>query len=224
MAYCKYKDLTKRTQSHKVLRDKAFEIASNPSYDGYQGGLASVVYNFLDQKSTGSGVNFMPNYQLANELHKQIIRKLKRLRVYSSFKDNIQGVDLTDMNSLSIYNKGIKSLLCAIDRFSKYAWVAPIKDKRRTAIVNAFKTILDSSKRKPNKIWDGQGGEFYNNLFKRYFRINEIEIYLTCNEGKSVVAEIFIRTLKNNIYKHMTAVLKNVYFDVLDDIFNKRYF
>ena len=89
MAYCKYKDLTKRTQSHKVLRDKAFEIASNPSYDGYQGGLASVVYNFLDQKSTGSGVNFMPNYQLANELHKQIIRKLKRLRVYSSFKDNI---------------------------------------------------------------------------------------------------------------------------------------
>ena len=66
-----------------------------------------------------------------------------------------------------------------------------------------------------------QGGEFYNNLFKRFLKINNIEMYSTYNEGKSVVAERFIRTLKNKIFKHMTAISKNVYFDVLDDIVNK---
>ena len=80
-----------------------------------------------------------PSYQLANELHKPIIRKCKKRKVYSSFRDNILGVDLADMQSLSKYNKGIKYLLCAIDLFSKYAWVIPIKDKKETSIVNAFK-------------------------------------------------------------------------------------
>ena len=89
MAYDKSKDLTKRTQSDKVLRDKAFKIASDPKYDGYQRGLASMVYKFFDKKSSGSGVATEPNYQLANELHGQIIRNFKRRKVYSSFRDNI---------------------------------------------------------------------------------------------------------------------------------------
>ena len=89
MAYGKCKDLTKRTESDKVLRDKAFKIASNPKYDGYQRGLASIVYKILDKKSTDSGIKSMSNQQLANELHKPIIRKFKKRRVYSSFKDNI---------------------------------------------------------------------------------------------------------------------------------------
>ena len=75
MAYGKSKDLAKRTQSDKVLRDKAFKIASNPKCDGYQRGLASMVYNFFDKKSSGSGIANKPNYQMANELHKPIIRK-----------------------------------------------------------------------------------------------------------------------------------------------------
>ena len=75
MAYGKSKDLTKRTQSDKVLKDKAFKIASDPKYDGYQRGLASMVYKFFDKKSKGSGIINEPNYQLANELHKPIIRK-----------------------------------------------------------------------------------------------------------------------------------------------------
>ena len=124
------------------------------------------------------------------------------------------------MQSLSKYNKGIKYLLCAIDLFSKYAWVIPIKDKKGTSIVNAFQKII-SEGRKPNKIWVDQGGEFYNNLFKRFLKINNIEMYSTYNQGKSVVAKIFIRTLKSKIFKHITAVSKNVYFDVLDDIVNK---
>ena len=107
-----------------------------------------------------------------------------------------------------------------IDLFSKYAWVVPLKDKKGTSIVHASQKII-SEERKPNKIWVDQGSEFYNNSFKKFLKINNIEMYSTYNEGKSVVAERFIRTLKNKIFKHMTAISKNVYFDVLDDIVNK---
>ena len=89
-------------------------------------------------------------------------------------------------------------MLCTIDLFSKYAWVVPLKDKRGITIVNAFQKII-SKGRKPNKIWVDQGGEFYNNSFKIFLKINSIEMYSTYNEGKSVVAERFIRTLKNKI-------------------------
>ena len=154
------------------------------------------------------------NYQLANELHKTIIKKFKKRKVYSSFKDNIWGVDLAGMQSLSKYNKGIKYLLCAIDLFSKYPWVIPLKDKKGTSIFNAFQKII-SKERKPNKIWVDQGIEFYNQSFKDFLKINNIEMYSTFNEGKSVVAERFIRTLKNKIFKHMTAISKNIYFYVL---------
>ena len=97
-----------------------------------------MVYKFFDKKSSGSGITNEPNYQLAEELHQPIIRKLKKRKVYSSFRDNIWGVDLADMQSLSKYNKGMKYLLCAIDLFSKYAWVVPIKDKRGISIVDGF--------------------------------------------------------------------------------------
>ena len=99
-------------------------------------------YKYFDKKSKGSGISANePNYQLANELHKPIIRKFKKRKVYSSFRDNIWGVDLADMQSLSKYNKGNKCLLCAIDLFSKYL-VVPIKDKKWTSIVDAFKRII----------------------------------------------------------------------------------
>ena len=94
------------------------------------------------------------------------------------------------------------------------------KDKKCTNIVNAFKKII-SKGRKPNKIWVDQGSEFCNKSFKDFLKINNIEMYSTYNEGKSVVADRFIRTLKNKIFKHMTAISKNVCFDVLDDIVNK---
>ena len=99
MAYGKSKDLAKRTQSDKVLRDKALKIAIYPEYDGY-----------FDKQFSGSGVDDEPNYELANELHKHIIRKFKRRKVYSSFRNNMWGVDLAYMQSLSKYKKGIKYL------------------------------------------------------------------------------------------------------------------
>ena len=129
MAYGKSKDLIKRTQSDKVLKDKAFKITSNPNYDGYQRELASVVYKLFDKTCKGSGIINEPNYQCAIELHEPIIREFKKRKGYSSFKDNIWGVDLADMQSLSKYNRGIKCLLCVIDLFSKYPWVVPIKGR-----------------------------------------------------------------------------------------------
>ena len=95
-----------------------------------------------------------------------------------------------------------------------------MKGKWGITIVNAFQKII-SKERKPNKTWVDQGREFYNKLFKRFLKIKNIEIYSTYKEEKSVVAEKFIRTMKNKIFKHMTAISKNVYFDVLDDIANK---
>ena len=158
---------------------------------------------------------------LANELHKPVIKKFNKRKVYSQFKDNIWGVDLADMQSLSKKNKGIKYLLCAIDLYSKYAFVIPLKDKKGISIVNGFNKIIKQSNRKPHKIWVDQGGEFYDNVFKKWSSDNDVIMYSTYNEGKSVVAERFIRTLENKLYKHMTATGKNVYYDVLDDVVNE---
>ena len=227
-----YKDLINRTEADKVLRDKAYDIASNPEYDGYQRGLASMVYKFFDKKSTGSGFKKLNNAAepnvlarsssiLADKRHKPIIRKFNKGKVYSQFKDNIWGVDLVDMQSLGRKNKGIKYLLCAIDLYSKYAFVIPIKDKKGISIVNAFDKIIKQSNRKPNKTWIDQEGEFYNNVFEKWLSDNDIIMYSTYNESKSVVAERFIRTLKNKLYKHTTATGKNIYYDVLDDVVNK---
>ena len=154
-AYSESKDLTKRTAANKILKNEAFDIAKDPKYDGYQRGLASMVHKFFDSKVSGSGAKLIPeNEQLANELHKPIIRKFEKRKVYSTFKDNIWGVDLADMQLLSKYNKAIRFLLCVIDIFSKYAWVVPLKDKKGISIVKAFQSILkqSNSKRKPNKI------------------------------------------------------------------------
>ena len=229
-AYADHKDLINRTEADKVLRDKAYDIASNPEYDDYQRGLASMVYKFFDKKSTGVGIArdttkssslARSSSILADECHKPIIRKFNKRKVYSQFKDNIWGVDLADMQSLNRKNKGIKYLLCVIDLYSKYAFVIPLKDKKGISIVNAFNKIIKQSNRKSNKIWVDQGGEFYNNVFEKWLSDNDINMYSTYNEGKSVVAERFIRTLKNKLYKHMTATGKNVYYDVLDDVVNK---
>ena len=143
-----------------------------------------MVWKFFDKRSKkvlGSGIE---NKQLADELHKPVIKKIKRRKVYSSSKGN---------------------------KFLKK---------------NAFQKILNSSmelhlKRKPSKIWVDKGSQFYNNAFKNFLKNNDTEMYSTPNEGKSVFAERFIRTLENKIYKHMTTVGKNIHFNVLDDIVDK---
>ena len=125
------------------------------------------------------------------------------------------------MQLISKFNKRFRFLLCVIDIFSKYASVIPLKDKKGVRIVNAFQSILKKSNRKPNKIWVDKDTEFYNRSMKLWLEKNDIEMYSTHNEGKSVVAERFIRTIKNKIYKYMTSISKNVYIDKLDDIIDE---
>ena len=217
MTYGDFKDLKRRTAADNVLRDKSFNIAKNPKYDRYQRGLASMVYKFFEKKTKSSGVTLAnksipQNEQLAEELHKLITRKFKRREVYSAFKDNIWAADLADMQLVSKFNKGFRFLLCVIDIYSKYAWVVPLKDKKGVSIANAFQSILNKSNRKPNKIWVDKGSEFYNRSTKSWLEKNDIEMYSTHNEGKSVVAERFIRTIKNKIYKtHDFNIKKCVY-------------
>ena len=216
-AYAKYKDAENRLISDQKLRNSAYDIASNPKYDGYQRGLAGMVYKFFDSKvapldkKAMSGKGIKNNKILAEELHKPVIKKFNKRKVYSQFRDNIWGVDLADTQSLSKKNKGIKYLLCALDLISKYPFVVPLKNKKGISIANAFNKIIKRSNRKPNKIWVDQGSKFYNRVFKKWLSDNDIIMYSTFNEGKSVVAERFIRTLKNKLYKHMTSIGKNVY-------------
>ena len=207
MAYGDFKDLKGRTTSDKILRDKAFNIAKNPKYDGYQRGIASMVYKFFDKKyawftdkSVSGGDINIPlefNEQLAKELHKPVIRKFKKRKVCSGVRHNICGADLADIQLISKFSKGFRFLLCVIDIFSKCAWVVPLKVKQGVSIVDAFQKILKESNRKPNKICVDKGSEFYNNSFKKWLEDNDFEMYSIHNEGKSVVAERFIRTLNN---------------------------
>ena len=192
MAYGNVKVIATRTASDNVLRDKAFNIAKTPKYNGYQRGIASMVYKFFDIKSTllidksasGNGVNIPLefNEQLAKELRKPIIRKFREKKVYSGFKDNICGADLADMQLIRKFNKGFRFLLCAIDIFSKYARAVALKDKKGVSIVDAFQKLLKESNRKPNKIWVDKGSEFYNSSFKKWLKDNDIEIYSIHNE------------------------------------------
>ena len=173
------------------MRNKAFKIASDQKYDGYQRGLTSMVYKLFDKKSQGSGrplssasqlANNMENIQLANELHKPIIKKFKKRKVYSLFRDNIWGADLADMQLLSKFNKGFRFLLCVIDICGKYAWVIPLKDKKGISIVNDFQKILKESDRRPNKMWVDKESEFYNNSFKKWLQI----MILSCIQQDSL--------------------------------------
>ena len=121
-AYAKYKDRLNRKQSDIVLKNKALKIATDPRVNGYQRGLASMVYKFFNERTKRSRINLQANSLnneiLAEELHKPIIKNFQRRKVYSSFKDNIWDVDLADMQSR-----------CVIDLFSRYAWVIPLKNK-----------------------------------------------------------------------------------------------
>ena len=206
-----------------MLRDKAFNIAEDPKYDGYQRGLVSIVYKFFDKKTSGSGIKNenISSKELSEKLHKPIIRKLNKRKVQSPFIDNIWGADLADMQLISKFHKGIRFLLYVIDIYSKYAWVIPLKDKKGITITIAFQKILKESNRKPNKIWVDEDSEFYIRSMKSWLEENDIEMCSTLNEGKSVVAKRFIRTLNNKVYKYMTSISKNVYIDKLNDIVNK---
>ena len=175
MAYEDLKYFPRKTVSDKVLRDKTFNIAKNPKYNGYQRILALMVHKFFDKKSSSANTSGgaakgenMSNQEVAKELHKPIIRKFEKLKVRSSFMDDILGADLPIMQLICKFNKGICLLLCLIDIFSKYAWVVPLKDKKGITITNAFQNLFGESSRKPDKTWVDKGNELYNRSMKSF--------------------------------------------------------
>ena len=112
--------------------------------------------------------------------------------------------------------------MCVIDIFSnKYVWVVPLKEQEGITITNDFQTILKESNRKADKIWLNKKSGFCSSSVKKLLKDNDSEMYLIHNEGESVVAERFIRTLKTKIYKYMPSISKHVLINKLDDTVNQ---
>ena len=122
------------------------------------------------------------------------------------------------MGSLYSKNKNVKYLLCVIDLFTKHAWVKPLKDKKGKTVLNAFMEIVNESNRKPNKLWVDQGREFYNKLVQEWLDNNDTLMYSTHNEGKLVIVERFIKTLKSKIYKTIKANDIKFYLSYLNEL------
>ena len=157
---------------------------------------------------------------LAKTTQSDQVWREKNFGIASNPKNDGQQRELASMVLKFFHKKSTVSGI-KIDLCSKYPWVFPLKDKKGVSIINAFPKVLDNSKRKPNKIWLDRGSEFWNSQFKKFLKDNKIEMYWAYNEGKSVVAERFVKTLENMIYKHMAAVSRNFYFDLLDGIVYK---
>ena len=161
-----------------------------------------MVYKFFDKRTSGICIKNenVFNKEAAEDIHKPIIKKFNKRKLYSPFVDNISGAHVADIQLIKKFNKEFKFLLFVIDIYSKYVWVIPLEDKKGITITNAFQKLLDESNHKPNKIWVYKNSEFYNRSMKSWLEKNDIEMYLTHNEGKSVVAKKFIRPLRNKIY------------------------
>ena len=138
------KDLTRRTASDKTSRDKEFNIAKNSKYDWYPRALASMVYKFLVKRFQAKQLQIKnnSNKELAEELHKPIIKEFKKRKVTSPFIDNIRGADPADMQLITKCNKEIRFLLFVIYIYSKYAWAIPLKDKKWYYNYYTFQKIL----------------------------------------------------------------------------------
>ena len=148
---------------------------------------------------------------LAEELHKPVRNKFKKRRVLVNGIDKIWAADLVDMQAFSKFNRGIKYLLAVIDVFSKYGYLIPLKDKTGKSVASALKTIF--KERKPEKMWVDKGKEFYNKDVKEL-----IELYSTENEEKSSVVEIWIKTMKERMWKYFTDNNTNHYVNILPDL------
>ena len=151
-----------------ILIERAYGIAKNHNYDGYQRKLKSMVYNFFDEKP-GSGISV--NEQVAKEVHKPVTKKIKRGKFYARFKNNIWSADFAEMGKK---NNNVKCLFCVIDVFTKYSWVKPLKDNKYKTVLKAFIKMVNESNRKPNKLWVDQIREFYNKLMLEWLDNNDI--------------------------------------------------
>ena len=141
--------------------------------------------------------------QVAKEIFSPIIKKFQRIQIQTHYKDECWSIDLIDRSSLSKYNKNYKFIFTIIDNHTKYAWAIPLKDKSGKSTTEAFKKLIETSKRKPHKIWSDRGKEFYNTTFLHYLKEQNIEIYSTNSDLKAVFVERFNRTLLDLIKEPM---------------------
>ena len=173
---------------------------------------------FWTGKDSSSGIGRGLD-QLANELHKPIIRNFKRRKVkFGNNPNEIWSADLIDLKKLKKYNNGFQYIINITDLFSRHAWSIPIKNKTGKNIVEAFNSIKFN---KPKKLWVDNGSEFYNKTFKKWLNDNNIEMYSTFNEGKAVVIERFSKTLKNKMFKYFTANGTYRYINILSSLINE---
>ena len=155
--------------------------------------------------------------QLAEELHKPIIRKFTKRRVFVKGVDEIWAADLVEMQRFSDWNKGIKYLLMVIDVFSKFGWIEPLQNKKGETMAAAFEKIFKSG-RQPRLLWIDKGKEFYNKNVNQLLSRKNIKLYSTENEEKSSVAERFNRTIKQQLWKMFSANNNTIYFDKIDEL------
>ena len=156
--------------------------------------------------------------QLAEELHKPITKNFRKRRVISNGIDEIGAADLVEIQKFSKWNKGIKYLLMVIDVFSKYGWIAPLKDSKTESVSTAFDKIFKKSERVPEMLWTDKGSEFVSKHFKEFLKKNEIKLYHTENEEKSSIVERWNKTMKNRMWKMFSANNSIVYWDKLDKL------
>lgn len=163
--------------------------------------------------------------KFAEEVHRRVVKKFPRRKVIVNGIDEIWGLDLASMESLVKYNQGFKFILCAIDVFSKFAWCVPLKNKSAETVLNALTDIIKKNERSPQKIWVDRGSEFYNKEFLKWAKADDITVYSTYGESKSVVVERFIRTLKEMITKYFTKTNSRDWVKILPkvvQIYNNR--
>jgi len=162
----------------------------------------------------------------AEEIHHQVKRKFKRRKVIVTGIDEIWALDLASMESFAKSNDGYKYILCIVDVFSKFAWCVPLKTKTGVTILHAVKDVIEESKRQPEKIWVDKGSEFYNKEFLAWTKSQNIVVYSTYGDSKSVVVERFIRTLKELLSKKMSATRSHAWIKMLPNtvkFYNQKY-
>ena len=156
--------------------------------------------------------------QFSKEIHHRAVKKFTRRKVIVTGIDNVWAMDLADMKAYVKYNDQYRYILCVIDVFSKFAWCIPLKTKTATSILNAVKSIIESSGRTPEKFWVDRGSEFYNKDFERWIKEKGIIMYSTYGESKSVVVERFIKTLKDMLTKEFTIQNSRDWVKLMPDI------
>ena len=141
--------------------------------------------------------------KIAKEIFSPVVKKFDRIQIQTHYKDECWSIDLIDRSSLAKYNKNYKFIFTIIDNHTKFAWVIPLKDKSGKSTTTAFKKLIETSKRKPEKVWSDRGKEFYNKTFLDFLKQNEIQIYSTHSDLKAVFVERFNRTLLDLIKEPM---------------------